>query len=164
MFQKEEYVVYKKEVCKIIDIDTKDNQDYYVLVPINDNSLKIRIPIRNKNIDLRKILTRQEAEKIINSIPNILPLLEVEDRFIEGEYKSLLQNGTHEDILKILKTAYLRKEQKKKLKRRVNEKDIYYQELAEKYLFHEFSIAYDCSFDEVKNSINNLLKETVTEI
>ena len=45
MFQKNDYVVYKKNVCIVKDIkhNTKNGKESYLLVPIDDNSLKIEI-------------------------------------------------------------------------------------------------------------------------
>lgn len=41
MFNINDYVVYKKDVCKVIDIKNIKDIDYYVLVPVCGNSLKI---------------------------------------------------------------------------------------------------------------------------
>ena len=38
MYQKNEMIVYKKDVCKIIDIKEIDNYKYLFLVPIRDDS------------------------------------------------------------------------------------------------------------------------------
>lgn len=42
-----DYVVYRKEVCQIVGMKEKHfkDKDYYVLVPINDTSLKIDVPV-----------------------------------------------------------------------------------------------------------------------
>ena len=37
-------VVYKRDVCEIKNISEKDNINYYELVPVDDESLKIKIP------------------------------------------------------------------------------------------------------------------------
>ena len=43
MFKINDYVVYKSDVCKVVDIrhNNMKKEDYYVLVPILDNSLKL---------------------------------------------------------------------------------------------------------------------------
>lgn len=42
-----DYIIYRRDVCKIIDCKKINNNDYYVLEPINDNLLRITIPINN---------------------------------------------------------------------------------------------------------------------
>ena len=48
-----DYVVYKRDVCKIIAIKEKQfmNMDYYVLVPISDETLKIDVDTTAMSID-----------------------------------------------------------------------------------------------------------------
>ena len=65
MFNINEFVVYKKEVCIIKEI--KENQlnhnQYYVLIPVIDNSLRIEVPINNKFNYIRKLVTKEERNK-----------------------------------------------------------------------------------------------------
>ena len=75
MFQKNDYVVYKKNVCIIKDIkhNTINGKESYLLVPIDDSSLKIEIPTETANNHIRRIISKKDAEKIISKIPNISP-------------------------------------------------------------------------------------------
>ena len=160
MFQKNDYVVYKKNVCIVKDIkhNTKNGKESYLLVPIDDNSLKIEIPTENANDYIRCIISKKDAEKIINKIPDITPFEIQDEKYIENEYKSYIQAGTYEDFIKVIKTAYLRKKKRITNKKKLSEKDTHYFELAEKYLYNELSIALDLSFDETKNYIISKMK------
>ena len=86
MYKIGDYVVYKRDVCKIIAIKEKQfmNMDYYVLVPISDETLKIDVPTNNKMGYLRSIITKEEVEKIIKNISNIEPI-KSNDRMNENE-------------------------------------------------------------------------------
>ena len=90
MFQVGDYVVYKKEVCKVIEIrkNHMNNMDYYILIPVFDNSLKIDVPTNNRCGYLRRPLSKDEVLKIIDNIPNIKEI-ENNDRMIENTYKEL---------------------------------------------------------------------------
>lgn len=160
MFQKNDYVVYKKNVCIIKDIkhNTINGKESYLLVPIDDSSLKIEIPTETANNHIRRIISKKDAEKIISKIPNISPFEIQDEKYIESEYKSYIQAGTYEDFIKVIKTAYLRNQKRITSKKKLSEKDIYYFELAEKYLYNELSIALDLSFDETKNYIISKMK------
>lgn len=146
------YVVYKRDVCEVIDIKLKyfNNKDYYVLIPVIDKSLKIDVTIDNKNI--RNLVTKDEVEEIINLIPSIEPI-NCNERLMENEYRILLNSGKHEDLIKIIKTTYLRNHQRLNNNKKIGDKDNYYFELAEKYLYNEFSIPLDMNYEETKKYV-----------
>lgn len=158
MFKINDYVVYKKEVCKIIDIrkNHMNNMDYYILIPVFDESLKIDVPTNNRCGFLRELLSKDEVLKIIKNIPNIKEI-ETNDRMIENEYKILLQNGTHEDLIKIIKTTYLRNKNRLNQNKKISETDDKYFKLAERYLYSEFSIILNMNLEETKEFIINKL-------
>lgn len=161
MYKKNDYIVYKKDVCKIKEIKHNDitNKDYYILIPVYDESLKISFPIENEELFLRKVISHDEAENIIDNIKNIEPIENINDKNIELIYKSLLYNGSHEDLIKIIKTTYLRNEARINDKRKVSDKDSKYFNLAEKYLYNELGVALNMSFDEVKEYIFNKMNK-----
>ena len=147
MFKIGEYLVYRKDVCKVKDIITKDNNKYYQLIPISDESLKIEIPVEDKESVLRELITKEEIDNLIKEMPSI-EVLDCSDRNIEFEYKNLLASGNMKDIVKVIKTAYLRNKARIENKKRVSEKDINYLEKAEKLLYNEFAVVLNLSFDK----------------
>lgn len=150
MYKVNEYVIYRKDVCKIIGIKEKNNINYYILVPIDDNSLKIEIPIDN-NI-LKSLISKEEANKLIQKIPNIKPI-EYNDKTIENEYKQLLSTGSKEDLIKIIKTAYLKNKEQIDNKKKISDKNNNYFNKAEKILYNELSIILNMTYEETKNHI-----------
>lgn len=147
-----DYVVYKRDVCKINNIlkNYLNNNDYYVLNPIDDMSLKIQIPTNNKL--LRKLITRDEIELIIKQIPSV-SVIDINDKMIENEYKNLLYSEDHLNLIKIIKTTYLRNKARIDNNKKVGDKDNYYFEKAEKYLYNEFSIVLNLTIDETRQYI-----------
>lgn len=164
MFKKGSYVIYKRDVCKVLDIFKSkfNNEEYYYLVPISDTSLKINVPIDNKNGYIKNLLTKEEIEKLINNIPNIKPV-EADARSLENIYKTLFHSGNHEDLIKIIKTTYLRNKQRKEAKRSIGQKDDEYFKRAEKYLYNEFSIVLGKTFDETKEYVINKVSENIKD-
>ena len=78
MFEIGEYVVYGvKGVCRIEDITHIDisgadkNRLYYVLAPIGDANGKIYVPTDNQKIVIRRVISKEEAEKLIQELPEI---------------------------------------------------------------------------------------------
>lgn len=154
MFKEGEYVVYKRYVCKIIEIKKNhlNNKDYYIMIPIIDNSLKINVPVENKLGNIRSLLSKKEIENLITKIPQI-KIIDCPNKIIENEYRSLISDNTHESLVKIIKTTYLRNKKRADNKRKIGDKDAHYFMLAEKYLYNELSIVLNISFEEVKNYI-----------
>ena len=152
MYNIGDYLVYKRDVCKVVSI--KENyykgNTYYELVPILDNTLKNLIPINNKFI--RNVITKDEALKIIEQIKDIKSL-DISDKQIENEYKKLLESSNHIDLIKIIKTTYLRNKKRLDEKRKISEKDKNYFDKAEKILYSEFSIALNLSMEDTKDYI-----------
>lgn len=62
-----------------------------------------------------------------------------------------------EDLIKIIKTTYLRNDYRIKNGKRVSEKDSIYFNMAEKRLYNELSISLNLSFNETKEYIINKL-------
>lgn len=151
MYKKGDYVVYKKDVCKIKEID----DDKYVLSPIDDDTLKITLPISN-NL-LRNLINKKDCEKLIKSIPNI-DIIKVPDKSLENEYKKLLSSGNLEDLVKIIKTTYLRNENRLSTHKKIGEKDDNYFKKAEKLLYNELSISLGLSYEETKNYVKNTVE------
>lgn len=158
MFNIGDFVVYKKDVCRITNYKEKHirDNDYYELVPILDNTLKIVVPTDSDY--LRSVLSKEKVEAIIDTIPNI-EVIQVNDKLIENEYKRLLHDESYDGLIKIIKTTYLRNEDRINNKRKISEKDDNYFNLAEKYLYSEFSVALGIPYNEVKEYVINRLNE-----
>ena len=159
MYKVGEYIVYKKDVCKILDIkENKINKTmYYILSPIDDETLKVDVPVDNRCNFIRDLITKEQVEEIINKIPDIKEI-ETSDRIIENEYKELMKKGTHEDLIKIIKTTYLRNKTRKDSKKKISEKDEYYLERAEKYLYTEFGMVLTLNYEQTKQYIIDKIK------
>lgn len=157
MYKVNDYLVYKKDVCRVKEIRKNkiNGSDYYILVPIDDDSLIIDVPIDNRMGFIRDIISKEDAEKLIENIPNIEPITNIDFKYIENTYKELIRNGSYEDLVKIIKTTYLRNEERASNKKKLSDKDTKYFEQAEKYLYNELAISFRISFDEVKEYIIN---------
>ena len=152
MFKINDFLIYNKDVCKVIDIKEKlfKDIDYYILESISDPTLKIQIPTTSNKI--RKLITLEELNNIIYNIPNI-DIIKENDRLIENTYKSIMQSVTHEDLIKIIKTTYLRNEKRINDNKKISEIDDTYFKKAEKYLYNEFSLVLNKTFEETKEYV-----------
>lgn len=147
-----DYIVYRKETCKIIEKE----DGYYRLVPVNDTSIKYKVPI-DSNF-LKKIITKEEIDRLLLEIPEI-NTIDLGEKQIEQEYKELMKSGTHEDLVKIIKTSYLRNQIRILNNKRISEIDDEYFRRAEKYLYEEIGTVLNLSFENTKEYIINKLKK-----
>ncbi len=154
MYKVNDYLVYGKDVCKVCEIEEKkfNDEDYYLLRPLKDSSLKIEVPVSDKANKIRALITKEELETIIKEIPDI-PLIESDEKFIEAEYKSLLSNPSHKNLIRIIKTTYLRNKKRLDNNKKTTDKDTKYFELAEEYLYNEFSVVLGYDYEQTKNYI-----------
>lgn len=149
MYKVNDLLVYKKDVCLVKEIKQKyiKDTDYYVLSLINDKSLKLQIPVTSSAI--RSLITKEEIDKIISYIPNI-EVIKSDTKKLENDYKELMQKGTHEDLIKIIKTTYLRNKERLDNNKKTTDKDNYYFNQAETYLYNEFSVVLGLTYEETK--------------
>ena len=108
---------------------------------------------------LKNIISTDNAKKLISQITKIEPIKDINEKNLELKYKELLNTGTYEDLIKIIKTTYLRNENRLNNKKKVSEKDDTYFKLAEKYLYNELSISLNMSIKEVKNYIFKIVNK-----
>lgn len=155
MYKKGDYVVYRRDVCIIRDIKESKlkNTTYYVMNPIDDSSLIIDIPIENKMGFLRGVISTDKAKKLIERIPKINPIENINEKNLDAKYKEMLYTENYEDLIKIIKTTFLRNESRVNNKKKISEKDNNYFKLAEKYLYNELSVSLNMSVEEVKDYI-----------
>ena len=116
MFVVGEYIVYGTTgVCKVEEIGpmqmmgpSKDKL-YYTLAPLYSKGSKVFIPVDNEKVVMRPVLTKEEAEELVNEIPSIELLWVADEKSREDIYKTALRSCEPKEWIKIIKTLYLRK-------------------------------------------------------
>lgn len=160
MFKIGEYVVYQRNVCKISALRKIYNNQYYVMHPIDDLTLTIQVPVNNPLCQIRKIVSKEETEKLISKISEV-PVIQTTERMMENKYKELLSSGHLEDLICIIKTTYMRNYNRKKNGKKIGEIDDTYFHLAEKLLYNELSICLHMNFDDTKEYVVSTVKKVL---
>lgn len=160
MFEKGEYVVYGQNgICKIEDTttltlpDVKQDKLYYILVPQNTKGSKIYSPVESSKVKMRKILTGEEANELIEEMPEIEQLSIKDDRIREEAYKKAIRTCDVREWVKMIKTLYAREQVRKEKGRKMTATDEKYFKKAEENLFSELSIALHIEKDKVEDFI-----------
>ena len=93
MFEIGEYVVCgAKGVCQIrdithIDMSGADKEKlYYVLAPVGDKNGTIYVPTDSEKIIMRRTISKEEAERLIDELPQIELLWVPDDKQREETY------------------------------------------------------------------------------
>ena len=151
-------IVYRGNVCKVKELvrDYRGGKDYYKLVPVYDDSMTIHTPVATIEDLARPVMSRNEVERLIRRMPDI-ECATAENRTLEHTYKALLESKNHEDLICIIKTAYLRGEEKLNRGQQRNEKDKQYFRIAEKTLYNEFAVVLGKSYEDTKAYVVNQL-------
>ena len=168
MFKIGEKIVYGQTgVCVVDDICEKEilrkqKKTYYVLKPVFQQNNVIYAPVDSDKVFMRRIITREQADKLILQIPEIKKNLKSEAATPE-DYRSWLESHECGDLIELTAKIYAKKEMAKENKKKLGFLDEKYMKLAEDLLFGELSVALEIPFDEVpqyiKQSLNKLLLE-----
>ena len=168
MYQIGEYVVCgNKGVCCVDDISMLDmagtgtEKEYYILKPLYMAASTIYILV-SADDSLRKVLTKEEAQELIQTIPDI-PLISVaNDKMLEQEYRTCMKTNQCEEWVKILKTINSRKKIRLEAGRKLTAIDNRYSKLAEDSLYGELAVALDIPKESVEEFIAEVLDKPDT--
>ena len=160
VFFKGEYVVCgNKGVCMVEDITTLDisgvdkKREYYILKPIYMAGSTVYVPMDAAGDSMRSVLSKEEAEKLVHDIPDIPLITITNDKMLEQEYRGCMKTNSCEELIKIIKTIYMRKQKRLEAGRKVTAVDAKYFKLAEDNLYGELAISLGLSRDAVENYI-----------
>ena len=141
-----EYVFRANEgICRISEIGHPDFQNskgermYYILIPKGDTKTKIYIPTEPEPIGIRRLISKDEALKLIQDIQYISPINIVNEKQREQEYKQALRSNDPFQLAAIIKTLYTREQFRTTQGKKTTAMDKNYFQRAEKLLYSELA-------------------------
>lgn len=155
MFKKGEFIMYSvhggcvvEEVTeKVVD---KISRIYYILKPLGDLNSTIMIPVDNDKVKMRAVISKEEAESILDSIDS-LEYNWISDRKLRNEdLRQVIKIGDPVELTKIVKTLVLKSKECKEEGRKFIATDTRALADAEKLLFSEFSISLGVDVEDVE--------------
>ncbi len=165
MFEVGEYVVYgSKGVCQItdirhIDISGADKERlYYILVPLGDANAKVYAPTDSQKIVMRKVISREEADKLISELSEIEMLWVADEKRREATYKEVMRTCDYRAWVSIVKTLYVRKKERTAQGKKVTALDERYMRAAENELYSELSLTLGIPRNEMEDYIKEKIK------
>ncbi len=154
MFCVNETVMYGNSgVCTIVDIRPEkfgaEEVLYYILKPVYHERSTIYCPVDNEKIKIRKLLSKQEVYDLIQLMPD------AETQWIDNEqqrklqFNNLLKSGSHEDLVRLIKTIYLNRDEKAKTGKKFHAADERVMKEAESLLYEELAHVLHIEPDDV---------------
>lgn len=163
MFKTGDFVVNANNgICEINEITTMNmsgqDKEYYVLVPIQEKTAKVFVPVDIAEKRIRLAMSEKEAWDLINGIAA------VDEAYVENEkerekiYKDAIASRDPGRLISIIKTLYLRKQKRLEEGKKNTAVDERYFKLAENNLHSE--LAFSLGVD--KAEINQIILRHIT--
>ena len=114
MFNKGDYVVNSNNgICRIDDIvelnTPNGKKEYYLLIPFNEQTAKIYIPLDSASKRIRYAMNKDQAIQLIESIKNINETYIENEKEREKIYKDAINSCNPQKLVGIIKNLYLRR-------------------------------------------------------
>ncbi len=160
VFAKGEYVVCgNKGVCMVEDITTLNisgvdkERRYYILKPVYMAGSTVYVPVDTAEESMRRVLSKEQADKLIQGIPDIPLITITNDKLLEQEYRGCMKTNCCEEWIKIIKTIYLRKQKRLEAGRKVTAVDAKYFRMAEDNLYGELAVSLSMPRETIESYI-----------
>ncbi len=166
MFEIGELIIYGGNgVCRVEKIGPIDTgmgtkgRMYYTLNPLKNKDSRIFTPVDNEKVIMRPTMTREDALALIDQIQNVETLWIGDERRRETEYKEAVRKCDCREYVKIIKTIYLRKQERLADGKKVTAVDERYYAIAEENLYGELAVALDMDKAQTKTFVEERVKE-----
>jgi CarD family transcriptional regulator len=160
MFKENDMVVYGAHgVCKIAEICEKDfnrkKKVYYVLKPVKSDCSTFFVPADNETLitKMRKILSKEEINKLIDSMPNEKANWIFDETERKEKYKNIISQGDHIELIKMIKAIFFEKKERETNGKRLRASDERFLKDAEQLLYGEFQYVLNLSEDQLMTYI-----------
>lgn len=160
MFSVDDIVTYGiNGVCKIVMIEEKElmgtKKKYLVLKPLNGDKSTFYVPVDNDNLlsKIRKLLSEDEINKLIDSIPNEKALWIDNERERKEQYRQIIAGGNHSKLIRMIKAINFDKKYREEQGKKLRISDERFLKEAEKILYEEFQYVLNLSQKDVMSYI-----------
>ncbi len=166
MFEKGEYIMYGRNgVCRVEDITHLNiagidkKKLYYVLAPLNTKGSRVYFPVEKKNANARRLITEHEAKTLLDEIREIPEVWVSSEKLREECYKQALNSCDYRQWVAVIKTLYLRKQERLSQGKKVSAMDERYLKLAEEALYGELAFVLNRERTEMEPFIAKYIGE-----
>lgn len=164
MYQIGELIAYGKTgVCRVEDVTLRaavggEKQQYYVLRPLYEECM-ISLPVASKKVSIRPILTSEQADALIDRIPELRQEADHSRvlRELEAHYVAALDSHDCDQLVGLTSSIYAKQQEAIGRNRRLGAVDERFFKKGEALLFGELAAALGISRDDVPDYITRRL-------
>jgi len=171
MFKKDDIVIYSGYgLCQVVDVTTMNmngipkDKLYYTLHQLSGNGGTIYTPVEHKEKVLREVITREEAQELIEGMDEIEDLWVTDERLRENQYKEAVKSCNCREWIRIIKCLYSRKQDRLAQGKKMTSVDEKYFNIAKECLYSELSISMDIPMEDMEAYITDKIDGPVTVI
>ncbi|MBR6322067.1 MAG: CarD family transcriptional regulator [Lachnospiraceae bacterium] len=160
MFRPGELIVYGRTgVCRVEKVEEQDHRQYYCLQALYQNC-RIHAPVNGKVL-MRPVLTRSEADRLIDRIPSVIaePVENHVLRELTNHYLASINTCDAAELLAMTMSIYAKKQQALKNKKKLGAIDERFLREGESLLFGELAVSLGIAPGEVPNYIRARVSE-----
>lgn len=162
MFQVGDYIVYGGHgVCQVKEIGLMkssidgQSRNCYTLVPCYSKETVIFTPVDNKKVIMRQIMTREEAEGLIDHMKEAEPLKISDEKRREQSYKDAMRTCEADQLVKMIKAIYQRSQRRTRQGKKATDSDSRYFKMAEDCLYGELALSLEIDKKKVGEYIKS---------
>lgn len=148
MFEIGDYVVNAANgICQIREIvqmdlsGSRQPKDYFLLVPVGEESAKVYIPVEIAERRIRRVITEEEAWRFIGNISEMDEVWIENEKEREKKYKEVVLSCDPVKLVGIIKNMYFRRQRRFAQGKKNTAVDERYFKLAEDHLYAELAFA-----------------------
>ncbi|NLN84045.1 MAG: hypothetical protein GX138_06775 [Firmicutes bacterium] len=165
MFNVDDLVLYGfTGVCRVAEIkaisfdDPNEKELYYVLEPLYQECT-ISTPVDNTRIPMRAILTKKEAEDLIDRIPELDTEMFHSSvlRELTEFYDQYLNTYEADKLIQLCLSIYNKRDIQREINKKLGATDERYLKQAESLLFGEFAVIFEKDPEEIADFIGERL-------
>jgi CarD family transcriptional regulator len=167
MFHSGDFIIYGANgVCQITGIcpsplDPDSEKKYYVIKPLNaSGNSTIFTPVDNNRVFMRKTLSLQQIDELINRMPHIETIQVQNDKHRKDAYKTAIQKCDPVEYIKIIKTVNEKRLELKNTKKHLLNSEVEFEQKAKLCLYSEFAFVLNIPFESVEEYIRSKINST----
>lgn len=162
MFEIGAKVVYGKTgVCTVEgqcekELTRNQKKLYFVLKPFGSPNSTIFVPVEANKVFVRPVISKKEAEELIDKIPEIIKF-SADIELSKEQYDMMIATHNCEDLVGLASRLYQKKKTALENRKKPGYVDERYMALAEKLLLEELACALGLSCDETRQYLDKKL-------
>lgn len=145
MFQMQDTVMVRNSgVCVIEALDAQT----MVLRPVRHPQKELRLPVSAASDRVRCLMSREEAEELLDRIPYIRTIQAPNDKVRMEFYQEAMEKNAGLEWIQVIKSVYLRKQE-----RRLSTEELSLYEMAKEYAYSELAAVLEIPLEQVEDYI-----------